>query len=63
MQKVKRYGTDAMSIFYDNPNNNEKFFQFDFVQDIGKTTTYVPIVVMLPAILGPIFFDEGKTSW
>ena len=25
--------------------------------------TYVPIVVMLPAILGTIFCNEGKTSW
>ena len=30
------------------PNNREKFFKLDFVQDIEKTTTSVPIVVMLP---------------
>ena len=32
------------------------------MQDKGKTTTYVPIVFMLPAILDPICCDEGKTS-
>ena len=61
--KVKGYETDLMSIFYNNPNNREKFFKLDFVQDIEKTTTSVPIVVMLPSILGPIFCGEGKTSW
>ena len=33
------------------------------MQDIEKTTTSVPIVVMLPSILGPIFCDEEKSSW
>ena len=33
------------------------------MQDTVKTTTYMPIVVILPAILGPIFFDEEKASW
>ena len=32
------------------------------MQDEGKPATYVPIVFMLPSILGPIFCDEGKTS-
>ena len=36
----------------------EKVFKLDTVQDKEKTTIYVPIVVMLPAILGPIFCDE-----
>ena len=29
----------------------------------GKKTAYVPIIVMLPKILGPIFCDEEKMSW
>ena len=32
------------------------------MKDKDKTTTYVPIVFMLPTILGPILCDEGKTS-
>ena len=52
-----------MSIFYDNPNHREKFFILDTVQDIEKTTTSVPIVVILPSTLGPIFCGEGKRSW
>ena len=52
--KVKGDETDTMSIFYDNPNNREKVFKLDTVQDINKTTTSVPIVVILPSILGPI---------
>ena len=33
------------------------------MQDIEKTTTSVPIVVVLPSILGPILCGEGETSW
>ena len=61
--EVKGDGIDAMSIFYENPNHREKFFKLDTVQGIEKTTTSVPIVVMLPLILGPIFCGEDKTSW
>ena len=39
------------------------FFLIDTVKDEEKTTTYVPIVFMLPEIHGPIFCDEEKTSW
>ena len=60
--KVKGDGTDAMSILYDNTNNREMFLKLDTVQDIEKTTTYVPIVVMLPSIIGPIFCGEGKLN-
>ena len=49
-----------MSIFYDNPNNREICFKLDTVQDIDKTTVSVPIVVILPSILGPIFCGEEK---
>ena len=52
-----------ISIFYDDTNHREKFLKLDNVQDEGKTTTYVPIVVMLPEILGLIFCREEKTSW
>ena len=41
----------------------KKFFKLDTVQDIEKTTTYVPIVVMIPSILGPIFCGEEKNAW
>ena len=34
--KVKGYGTDAMSIFYDNPNHREKVFKLDTLQYIEK---------------------------
>ena len=34
--KVKGYGTDAMSILYDNTNRRETFFELDIVQDIEK---------------------------
>ena len=61
--KVKGYGTDAMSIFYYNPNNREEFLKLYFVQDTEKTTTSVPFVVMLPSILGPIFCGEEKSPW
>ena len=61
--KVKGYGTDLMSIFYSDTNHRGKLLKLGTVQDEGKTTTYVPIVFMLPAILGPIFCDEVKTSW
>ena len=61
--KVKRDGTDLMSILYADPNHREKFLKLDTVQDEGKTTTYVPIVVMMPAIFGPIFCYEEKKSW
>ena len=61
--KVKEYGIDAMSIFYDNPNDRGKFFKLDTVQDMGKTTTSVTIVVILPSILFPVFCVEGGTSW
>ena len=33
------------------------------MQGIEKTTTSVPIFVILPSILGPIFCGEEKTSW
>ena len=33
------------------------------MQNIEKTTTYLPIVVILPSILGPILCGEEKTSW
>ena len=61
--KLKVDGAKLMSIFYADPNHREEFFKLDTLQDEGKTTTYVPIVVMLSAILGPIFCDEGKISW
>ena len=61
--KVKGDGTDARSIFYDDPNNRVKFFKLDTVQDIEKTTISVQIVVMLPSILGPIFCGEENNSW
>ena len=32
--KVKVYGKEEMSIFYDNPNNRETFLKLDTVQDI-----------------------------
>ena len=32
--KVKGYGTDAMSILYDNTNHREKFLKLDTMQDI-----------------------------
>ena len=34
--KVKGDGTDAMSIFYDNPNHSETFLKLDTVQDMEK---------------------------
>ena len=34
--KVKGYGTDAMSILYNNPNIREIVFKLDTVQDIEK---------------------------
>ena len=61
--EMKGDGTDLMSIIYANPNHREKFFKLDTVQDEVKTTTYVPIVVMLPSILGLTFCDQEKTSW
>ena len=57
--KVKGYGTDAMSIFYDNPNHLESFLNLTIFRTEGEKTS-VPIVVMLPSILGPIFYGEGK---
>ena len=33
------------------------------MQNIEKSTTSVPIVVILPSIFGPIFCGEGKMSW
>ena len=52
-----------MSVFYDNHNHREKFLKLDTVKGIEKTKTSVPIVVMLPSILSPIFCGEEKTSW
>ena len=52
--KVKGDGTDTMYILNNNPKHREKFLQLDTVQDI-VTKTSVPIVVMLPSILGPIY--------
>ena len=49
-----------MTMFYDNHNNREEFFKLDTVQYIEKTTTPVPIIVMIPSILGPIFCDKEK---
>ena len=43
-----------MYILNNNPKHREKFLQLDTVQDI-VTKTSVPIVVMLPSILGPIY--------
>ena len=60
--KVTGDGTDAISIFYDNPNNRGEFLKLDTEQDIEKTTTSVPIVVILPSIFAPIFCGEEKTS-
>ena len=57
--KVKEYGAYLMSILYADPNHRN-FFNPDTVQDEEKNTTYVPIVVMLTAILGPIFCDNEK---
>ena len=57
---VKGDGTDAMSIFYNIPNNRDFVFKHDTVQDIETTITSVPIFVMLPSILGPIFCGEAK---
>ena len=56
---MKGYGTELMSIFYNNPNHRD-FLKLDTVKDEVKTTTYVPTVVMLPEILGPIFYDGKK---
>ena len=53
--KVKGYGIDTMSIFYNNPNHKEKLLKLDTMQDIEKTTTHVRIFMMLPSIFGPIF--------
>ena len=61
--KVKGYGTDKMSRFYNNPNHREKFLELDTLQDIEKTTPSVPIVVMIPSIFDPIFCGEKKTLW
>ena len=58
--KLKGDRTDAMSILYDNPNHREIVFKIDTVQEIGKTTTSVTIVAMLPSIFGPIFYGEEK---
>ena len=57
---MKRDETDAMTIFYNNPNHREFFLKLYTVKDIEKTTKYVPIFVMLPSILGPIFCGEEK---
>ena len=35
-----------------------KVFKLENMQDEEKLTAYVPIVVMLPAIIGPIFCYE-----
>ena len=61
--KVKGYGIELMSIFYAYNNHREIVFKPDTVKDEEKTKTYVPIFVMLPAILGPIFCGEEKKSW
>ena len=58
--KVKGDGTYLMSISYANPNHREKVIKLYTVQDEGKTTKYVPIVVMMPSILDPIFCNEEK---
>ena len=55
---VTGYGTDTMYIFYDNPNHRGKFFKLDTVQDMENTITSVPIVVMLPSIIVPVFCGE-----
>ena len=62
IKKVYRDGTYTMSMFYNNPNQRESFFNWHCAGHI-KTTTNVPIVVMLPSILGPIFGGEEKTLW
>ena len=54
--KLKGDRTDLMFIFYADPKRREKFFKPDTVKDEGKTTAYMPIVVMLPEILGSICF-------
>ena len=61
--KVKEDGTGLMLIFYANQKHREDFFKLDTVQDKDKTTTSMPIVVILPADLGPIFCDEGGKLW
>ena len=61
--KVNGYGTEKMYLFYENTNHRGNLLKLDTVQDINKTTTSVPIVVMPPSIIGPNFCGEGKTSW
>ena len=58
--KIKEDGKDLIFIFYANPNHKEKFFKLVIGQDKKKTTTSVPIVVMLHTILGPMFCNEEK---
>ena len=53
--KVEGDVTYLISIFYADPNYREKVFKMDILQEEEKTTTYIPIFVMMPAILGPIF--------
>ena len=53
--KVKEYVIESISIFYANKKHRERFSKLDTVQNEDKTTTYVPIVVILPATLGPFF--------
>ena len=38
-----------------------RVFKLDTVQDEDKTTTYMPIVVILPVDLGPIFLMRGES--
>ena len=61
--KLKEYETDLVSIFYADPKHRENFFKLETGQVEDKTKTYIPIVFMPPAILGPIFCGEEKTSW
>ena len=63
ISELKVNWTDMMSIFYANTNHREKFLKRGTVQNVVKTTICVPIVVMLPASLGPFFCDEKKMSW
>ena len=58
--KVEGDDSNLMPIFYTNTNHRETFLKIDTVQDKEKTTTDVPIVVMVPAIIGQFFCGEGK---
>ena len=61
--KLKGYGKHSISIFYVDPNHRENILKPGTMQNEGKTTRYVPIFFMLPAILGPTFFYEEKMTW